>query len=253
MKHCPTCGSSYTDDTLVYCLQDGATLQRKSEETNPLSMVATLRGDTQTQDASSERIHASSAPTVEIPQSALPTALYGEARPTALATGDAAPVTQPANTTRVILMTVVATVLLLGLGGVGVWMLFRGDGSAGERRDAQSNSNTAGPADTSNEANASNAAQPNNQTRGENRADKGGRWFVILGSYPKDEVGRAAERMDVLRKQGFDSRVVSSDDYPNFRSGLWLVVMGPYTRNKAEEVLEQVRPKVKDAYTKSGW
>ena len=26
MKQCPTCGSSYTDDTLVYCLQDGATL-----------------------------------------------------------------------------------------------------------------------------------------------------------------------------------------------------------------------------------
>lgn len=254
MKHCPTCGSSYTDDTLVYCLQDGATLQSAGDETNPLSMVATLRDDTQTDEARGEGINVSSAPTVKIPAAALPTALYQEARPTARNTNDDAAYTTPptGNTTRVIVTTVAITILLLALGGTGAWMLFRGggDGRGRERRSAGANSNAAVPADSTDDGNAS---QSNNQTRNDNRPDKGGRWFVIVGSFQKDEMDRATERMAFVRGQGFDARIVSSDDYPNMKSGQWVVVMGPYTRNRAEELLEQVRPKVKDAYTKSGW
>ncbi|MCA1558646.1 MAG: hypothetical protein LC731_08925, partial [Acidobacteria bacterium] len=68
-----------------------------------------------------------------------------------------------------------------------------------------------------------------------------------------DEIARAVERMESMRKQGIDARIVSSDDYPNMKSGQWLIVMGPFTRNRAEELLNEVRPKFKDAYTKSGW
>lgn len=259
MKHCPTCGSSYTDDTLVYCLQDGATLQQPSGQSNPLSMMETLRSDTQRNDSAREGLDLSSAPTVEIPSSALPTSLYQEARPTARATsgaeGASASTTEPTNTSRVIFTTVVVTILLLGLGGIGAWLFFRGggDGRGRERRDAVENSNAALAADSSGEANSSGATQSNNQTRSDNRPDKGGRWFVILASFQKDELNRANERLELVRRQGFDARIVSSDDYPNFKSGLWLVVMGPYTRNRAEELLEQARPKIKDAYTKSGW
>jgi hypothetical protein len=255
MRHCPTCGSSYTDDTLVYCLQDGATLQSSGGETNPLSMVATLHDDAQTNQGRDEGFNISSAPTVQIPASALPTGLYQEARPTARNTNDnVASTTQPAaNTTRVIVATVVVTILLLALGGTGAWMLFRGDGRGRERRSARENSNSALPVDSTNADNTSNASQSDNQTRNDNRPDKGGRRFVILGSFQKDELARAVERMELARRQGFDARIVSSDDYPNMKSGLWVVVMGPYTRNKAEELLEQVRPKVKDAYTKAGW
>jgi hypothetical protein len=259
MKHCPTCGSSYTDDTLVYCLQDGATLQQSSSQSNPLSMISTLRDDTRRNESASEGPDLSSAPTIEIPSSALPTSLYQDARPTARPVSGAPEVytstSQPSNPTRVIVITVAVTILLLGLGGIGAWLFFRGAGDGGgrERRAAAENSNSALPADSTGEANASNTAQANNQTRNNSRPDKGGRWFVILASFQKDEMSSANERLEVVRRQGFDARVVSSNDYPNFKSDLWLVVMGPFTRNRAEELLEQVRPKIKDAYTKSGW
>ncbi|HEX8177432.1 MAG TPA: SPOR domain-containing protein [Pyrinomonadaceae bacterium] len=258
MKHCPRCGSSYTDDTLVYCLQDGATLQQQSGQSNPSSLWATLSDDAQTQESAGGRLDHSSAPTVEIPSSALPTSLYQEARPTAgPASGaqSAASVsaTESGGTTRVIMVTAIVTTLLLAAGGVGAWFFFRGAGDGGgrERREAAQNSNSALPSASPSAANESGAAQSNTQTRNTDRPDKGGRWFVILGSF--QELSNAKERLEVMRRQGFDARVVSSNDYPNFKSDMWLVVMGPFTRNRAEELLEQVRPTIKDAYTKSGW
>jgi hypothetical protein len=260
MKHCPTCGSSYTDDTLVYCLQDGATLRPPSQQSHPLSMVATLRDDTDRSEET-QSVNNSSTPTVEISAGALPTTLYQEARPTVPVTGGgggaalplptaSAATPQPGSYTRIILTTVVVTMLLLAVGGVGAWMLFRRDGRWRERRAAQENANAAL---TNDSPGAANTTQPGNQTRSDNRPDRGGRWFVILASFQKEELNRANERLEVVRRQGFDARIMLSDDYPNFKSGLWLVGMGPYTRNQADEVLEQVRPKIKDAYTKSGW
>ena len=243
MKQCPTCGSSYTDDTLVYCLQDGATLQSAGAQKNPLSMIATLHDDAQADADRTNAIHTSSAPTIEISGPALETVVNNEARATdRAATNDGT--TGGTNVTRAVAVAVVGTILLLTLGGVGAWMFFRGagDGRGRGQREAQENANSS---QTANEANS--------QGSGDNRGDKGGRWFVVLGAFPKDEIGRATERMDSVRKQGFDARVVSSDDYPNMKAGQWLLVMGPFTRNRAEELLEEVRPKFKDAYTKSGW
>lgn len=257
MRLCPKCGSSYTDDTLVFCLQDGATLQSTSEQSNPLSLVATLHDDTPLDEATAQNSRRSSAPTVEIPQSALHTRLYEEARPTARATSDNTPAapTQAINTGRVIVTTVLVTVLLLGLGGYGAWLFFRGrgDGLGRERRTGQPNSNSALPANSSGAQTGQNTPGTNNQARGEDRPDKGGRWFVVLASFQRDERASALERLETIRRQGFDARVESSNDYPNFKGDLWLVLMGPFTRNRAEEVLAEVRPKVKDAYAKSGW
>ncbi|HKS26881.1 MAG TPA: SPOR domain-containing protein [Pyrinomonadaceae bacterium] len=253
MKHCPRCGSSYTDDTLVYCLQDGATLQQSSGQSNPLSMVATLSDDAQTADSASARPDLSSAPTVEIPSSALPTSLYQEARATTGPSGAAgrapsASVAEAGATTRVILTTAIVTTLLLAAGGFGAWLFFRG---AGDGRGREAARNSALTSNSPSAANESGAAQSNSQTVNADRPDKGGRWFVVLGAF--QQRSGANERMEDVRREGFDARVVYSNDYPNFTSDLWLVVMGPYTRNRAEEVLEQVRPKIKDAYTKSGW
>lgn len=256
MKQCPKCGSSYTDDSLVYCLQDGAALKQSSASVNPLSMISTLRDDARTNEATGEGLTSSSAPTIEIPSSAVPTALYQEARPTAPNSGGAATptayasTTQPSDTSRVIITTVLITILLLGLGGIGAWWFFRGsgDGRGRERRAAGENSNAAPATDSTD-----NAAESNTQARGANRPDKGGRWFVILASFQKDELSRANERLETVRGQGFDARIISSDDYPNFKSGMWLIAMGPFTRNQAEELLDKARPKIKDAYTKSGW
>jgi hypothetical protein len=245
MKHCPTCGSSYTDDTLLYCLQDGATLQ--SDTKNPLSMLATLRDDSFDEERTAAASH-SSAPTVEISGSDdAATNLYQEARPTTPAAGGASS-SQAApqqSHTRVIVASVVATILVLGLGGTGAWLFFRGAGDGRGRRGAQENGNADALADSQN-------AQAVNQSRTD-RPDKGGRWFVILGTFPKDELEHANERLELVRKEGFEARVVSSDDYPNMKSNQWVVVIGPSTRNQAEGLLDKVKPKFKDAYTKSGW
>ncbi|HEX8748717.1 MAG TPA: SPOR domain-containing protein, partial [Pyrinomonadaceae bacterium] len=233
MRHCPRCGSSYTDDTLVYCLQDGATLQQSSGHSHPLSMLATLSDDAQTKESAGERLDHSSAPTVEIPSSALATSLYQEARPTAGPASGAqgaasASATKPSGTTRVIMMTAMVTTLLLAAGGAGAWFFFRGAGDGGgrERREAAQNSDSARQTNSPGAANESGAAPSNNQTRNTDRPDKGGRWFVILGSF--QDSSNAQERMEVMRRQGFDARVVSSNDYPNFKSDMWVVVMGPY-------------------------
>ena len=265
MKHCPTCGSSYTDDSLVYCLQDGATLHKSGEAVNPMSMAATLREETQSNTSANESINSSSARTIKINASSLPTSPYQGARPTARSAGGAIEAPQPSSRAGVIITTVAVTLLLLAAGGLGAWMLLRGgvDGQESGRRETQTDTTNATANATANaSANSAVSATPGtanaaeaggNKTRGAGAADKGGRWFVILGSFPKEERERGVQRVDLVRRQGFDARLVSSDDYPNMKAGLWVVVMGPYTRTNAEEVLAQVRPKVKDAYTKSGW
>lgn len=249
MKQCPTCGSRYTDDSLVYCLQDGATLQAEGDGTNPLNLIATLHDDSV--EAHGEETTAgstSSSPTVKISASALPTEAYAEPRATSgRETGASTPSTEAqTKPARLVATTVIVTVLLLGLGGIGAWLFFRGHGDGGgrERRAAQANS--ASP-------DSSNAAQAANQPRAD-RPDKGGRWFVIMATFPKDDLARANVRLGVIRGQGFtDAHIVSSDDYPNLQDGQWVIVLGPTTRNNAEEMLSKVRPKIKDAYTKSGW
>lgn len=244
MKRCPTCGTSYTDDTLRYCLQDGATLQ--SDTKSPLSMVATLRDDSFDEERTAAASH-SSAPTVEISGSdAAATNLYQEARPTIPSTvGSSSSQAPPQSNTRVIVTSVIATILILGLGGLGAWLFFRGagDGRGRERRAAEENANVAADSQNTEAVNQSRADRP----------DKGGRWFVILGTFPKDELEHANERLELVRKEGFEARVVTSDDYPNMKSNQWVVVIGPFTRNQAEGLLDKVKPKFKDAYTKSGW
>ncbi len=272
MKRCPTCGSTYTDDSLVFCLQDGATLLSSGEATtDPRSLMATLRGGDDSVAAHGstppDLTDLSSAPTVEIPAGAVPTALYQEPRQTARATSPvvappAPTAPQPQNSTRLIFITALATMLLLGVGSVGAWLFFRGgdDNNTNAGRATNSANSNAARADETNTAGVANSANSTTTTTktgnargGQNQADKGGRWFVILGSFPKAEEARANERVDAVRRRGFDARLVDSDGYPNMKPGLWVVVMGPYTRNNAEEVLKQVRPTISDAYTKSGW
>lgn len=251
MKNCPTCGSSYTDDTLVFCLQDGTALQ-SGAATNPLSLIATLRGDSQQTEEMTKEMTASSAPTAQIPASAMPTAVYEAPRPTSDHASH--PAQTPPSTARTVIITSVVTILLVAIGGISAWLFLRGAGDGREQRAQQSDSTNPANSNTGVATNPSNEAQPKDQARtGDGSGDKGGRWFVVLASFPKADTERMNERMMALRSQGIDARVVSSDDYPNFKPGLWVILMGPFTRNNAEEVLEQVRPKVKDAYTKSGW
>jgi hypothetical protein len=42
VKHCPTCQSTYTDETLAFCLSDGSTLERVANTSTPNNLNATL-------------------------------------------------------------------------------------------------------------------------------------------------------------------------------------------------------------------
>ena len=77
-----------------------------------------------------------------------------------------------------------------------------------------------------------------------------GSWFVVLGSYPKTERYKANERLSYLKGSGYDAYIVDTDSYPNLKGGLWSVVMGPYSKNYAKEMMDNLRPLVPDIYIK---
>ena len=86
MKRCPACQSTYTDDSLVYCLQDGATLQSEADAANPLSLLATLHDDSVHAHAASDEppptqvMDFASTPTVQLPGLPRPISIKSRAR-----------------------------------------------------------------------------------------------------------------------------------------------------------------------------
>ncbi|MBV9210146.1 MAG: nuclear transport factor 2 family protein [Acidobacteria bacterium] len=136
MKYCPTCRRTYADDTLRFCLDDGALLLSESDSSsNPPSH----RSNAATEILSSS----SSAQTERMPPS-IPTIAQSQPRPTerdlyAAASPPPQPKTQ--NTALVVGLTVIAMLILLALGGVGAWYFFRSDKTTTANTQSQSNQN----------------------------------------------------------------------------------------------------------------
>lgn len=80
-----------------------------------------------------------------------------------------------------------------------------------------------------------------------------GTWFVVLGSYPKAEPGKANQRLRYVQGLGYQANMVDTDNYPGFRSGLWSIVVGPYSKSDAKGLAGQMKGSIPDAYIKSGW
>jgi hypothetical protein len=131
MKHCPTCQRAYADDTLSFCLQDGSTLLSGSGDVgSSIDPQATLPASSSSRsNVPTEVLAYRSAPTDEMPPSI--ETFSHEQRHTArdLHQNTRPPKTQ--NTALVVGLTVVATLILLALGGVGVWLFLRDDKPAG--------------------------------------------------------------------------------------------------------------------------
>ena len=79
-----------------------------------------------------------------------------------------------------------------------------------------------------------------------------GTWFVILRTFTKGEAGEAARSSSFFRRLGHDAHVVDTDKYPNFKGGLWAVVLGPYSREAAVAVVQKLRPSLPGVYAKAG-
>jgi hypothetical protein len=119
MKRCPTCQRRYTDDTLNFCLEDGATLQSVTGNTLDETLVLDANEPPPT-----EILPPGIAPTMRAHNP--PTTIRQEARATRNEFQDlGAPAAKPRNTSSVVAVTVVATILLLALGGIGAWLLLR--------------------------------------------------------------------------------------------------------------------------------
>lgn len=163
MKRCPACGSTFTDDSLRFCLQDGAALFGISEAPQDLNLAETLRDDAPA--------HASDPPppTEKFNFGVTPTIRAGPAaetvpprqRPSTRETGDEHVPARKSNTLVVVGVTAVV-VLLLVLTGFGFVYLLR-DKTPGGANTIAGNlppgrnpavANTTGSPATTNTANA---------------------------------------------------------------------------------------------------
>jgi ketosteroid isomerase-like protein len=169
MKRCPTCNRTYTDETLRFCLEDGAALVRDVEGFVPDPEATVVR------EAShgprdvlgpppTELLGQRGAKTIAVANSGLtaptarPTETYGER--------ERAPVPKPRSTAMVVIVSVVCTILLLSLGALGVFLYLKNRGDAEQARAGNTEVNR--PANNANTQSSGNNTQSNTQNNAQN-------------------------------------------------------------------------------------
>jgi ketosteroid isomerase-like protein len=142
MKRCPTCQREYADDSLRFCLQDGATLLSVSDESASSDPYATLTLPAAVSGRSepppTEVLGAHTSETIQSPKP-IPTASQQPRATMRDAQGFAAP-QKSQNSALVAVLTVVVVILLLALVGIGAWVLLR-DKKGGEEVERRGNNN----------------------------------------------------------------------------------------------------------------
>lgn len=161
MKRCPTCQRTYSDETLRFCLEDGTPLVSEAA----LNSAATLLLDSSsTEPPPTEILPPDSAQTVraydmdetERRRLPAPTAKQ-QARPTINEFQNVAANTSPKqrSTMSVVAITVIATILLLGLGGLGAWLILKDKNSSTSGGSSNITSSNSNPG-----SNSSNVSRP---------------------------------------------------------------------------------------------
>ncbi|HEV2912667.1 MAG TPA: discoidin domain-containing protein [Pyrinomonadaceae bacterium] len=132
MKRCPTCQSTYTDDSLRFCLQDGATLVRAGASSPSFDPDATLRDDAADRyDAPpTEILDARMAPTARI-QTPAPTEVVSGRATQHGPQHDIAPPPKSSRTAMTTLVIALAALLLLAGAGLGLALWLRSSGQNG--------------------------------------------------------------------------------------------------------------------------
>ncbi len=152
MKRCPTCQSTYTDDSLRFCLQDGTSLVNVSrsggaggltlpdQEKTLLINSAGRGGD---EPPPTEILPAPPMPTLVAPRPHV-TAPQPSPRQTATGPVDAATGQRAKTNALVIPITIALTVLVLAVAGIGAWLLF-GNRESGGTGNVRTDRTTASP------------------------------------------------------------------------------------------------------------
>jgi ketosteroid isomerase-like protein len=164
MKRCLTCQRTYTDDTLRFCLQDGAVLVTETQGSAVPDPEATLvseaRQGSRNEGPPTEVLSPRGAQTIAVqnpsqtaPPQSYPSEIQGRR--------DTTPTAKPRNTVMIVVVSVIGTILLLSLGAVGFFAYLKNRGDAERARIVNAEDNRA-----ANNANT----QANNTTNNINRA-----------------------------------------------------------------------------------
>ena len=99
----------------------------------------------------------------------------------------------------------------------------------------------------------SSAVATANTAAGKRVSNPTGRWLIILQTFSRNERAKANQKMTALRRQGYDTEVISTDSYSNLRPGLLVLAMGPFSKRAAEQRLGGLRAVAPQSYIKAGW
>ncbi|HEX8746317.1 MAG TPA: YARHG domain-containing protein [Pyrinomonadaceae bacterium] len=173
MKRCPTCGNTYTNDGLVFCLEDGARLTPLSNPQSSFDPEATLHLSAEESPPlpPTESPRPQGAQTIRqlaTPHTAAPRQPQAtiERQPSPAA---AAPAPPPKSTSPAIVAGITAiVVLLLVIAGIGIALLVR-DSPQGSNGSAVENNNPVANRETANRS-SSNTANDGGAYNSANRA-----------------------------------------------------------------------------------
>ena len=126
MKSCPVCKNQYSDDTLLYCLQDRTPLTAVAQNDTPTVML----GETETA-AARDRNLLINAPVNDPNQSA-----WQQSEVTRIAT--ASPEKRSSKTALTVILTMLGMLVLFGVIAFGAWIFFRNS----QQTTAQNTANT---------------------------------------------------------------------------------------------------------------
>lgn len=192
MKRCPTCGSTYTDDTLVYCLQDRAKLVSTSGAQSSFDPQDTLRVSAEENLLPPEEAFNPHTPQT-LRQQASP--LTVPPRAEQRTSGNQAPVASSSKSSSPVLVAGITAiaVLLLVIAGIGIALLVRGSSSSNSNATVE-NSNAAVNKDST--RNASNTATGNGSAGADNSSNKANANGANRnGSTSTDAVARAEAKV----------------------------------------------------------
>ncbi|CAN5727750.1 hypothetical protein BH24ACI2_BH24ACI2_13080 [soil metagenome] len=117
MKYCPSCQTSYTDDTLKFCLQDGTPLVEVSNSRAQIPTIAFGEGEAETVISPKSREPIRRVEPLEIEN-------YQREPVQEERITDVHPKTKKSNTALIVALTTLATLLVLG-GAIGAWFYFK--------------------------------------------------------------------------------------------------------------------------------
>lgn len=194
MKRCPTCGNTYTNDRLVFCLEDGATLVSVSDSQQSFDPEATLRISAEERPPSVEAFRPPAAPTIRAAPATVP---YRQ--PPDTSGSNSAPAASPSSrsTSPVVVAGITAiVVLLLVIAGIGVALLVRNSSSESSsnvssenRNAAQNRDSSRNSSSTSNDSAASRTDNSSNRSSS-NEANRNGSANMSAGERAEAKVVR---------------------------------------------------------------